>query len=203
MKNLLFYSDSKQIKLLMPDADVSCFFNFFDEKESLLLYNNLQNRIKWQQDYIKIYGKNIPLPRLTAWYGDEGKNYTYSKIFMKSQSWNADLLYIKEKIEQIPAINFNSVLLNFYRNGKDSMSWHADDEPELGINPIIASVSFAETRMFHFKHRENSNLKTQIALENGSLLLMKGNTQHKWLHQIPKTTKILKPRINLTFRIII
>jgi alkylated DNA repair dioxygenase AlkB len=202
MKNLLFDSDSKQIKLLMFDADVSYFSNFFDEKESLLLYNNLQNRIKWQQDYIKIYGKTIPLPRLTAWYGDEGKNYTYSKIFMKSQLWNTDLLYIKEKIEQITAINFNSVLLNFYRNGKDSMSWHADDEPELGINPVIASVSFGETRMFHFKHRENSNLKTQIALENGSLLLMQGTTQHKWFHQMPKTTKILRPRINLTFRII-
>jgi alkylated DNA repair dioxygenase AlkB len=121
---------------------------------------------------------------------------------MKPHKWNNDLLIIKEKIEKIAKVNFNSVLLNLYRNGADSVAWHADDEPELGINPVIASVSFGETRIFQFKHQENQALKSQIALENGSLLLMQDTTQHKWLHQIPKTTKILKPRINLTFRII-
>jgi alkylated DNA repair dioxygenase AlkB len=121
---------------------------------------------------------------------------------MKPHKWNNDLLRIKDKIEKIAKVNFNSVLLNLYRNGADSVAWHADDEPELGINPVIASVSFGETRIFQFKHQENQALKSQIALENGSLLLMQGTTQHKWLHQIPKTTKILKPRINLTFRII-
>jgi len=195
-------TDSKIIKLDMPDADISYFPNFFSLEESKLLYQNLTEKIKWQQDFIKIYGKTIPLPRLTAWYGETEKNYTYSGILMKPHKWNNDLLIIKEKIEIIAKVNFNSVLLNLYRNGADSVAWHADDEPELGINPVIASVSFGETRIFQFKHQENQALKSQIALENGSLLLMQGTTQHKWLHQIPKTTKILKPRINLTFRII-
>lgn len=195
-------TDSKKIKLDMPDADINYFPNFFSLEESKLLYQNLTEKIKWQQDFIKIYGKTIPLPRLTAWYGETEKNYTYSGILMKPHKWNNDLLRIKEKIEAIAKVNFNSVLLNLYRNGADSVAWHADDEPELGINPVIASVSFGETRIFQFKHQENQALKSQIALENGSLLLMQGTTQHKWLHQIPKTTKILKPRINLTFRII-
>ncbi len=200
---LLFSNaDSKQINLNMLDADVSYFPNFFDLEESKLLYQNLSEKIKWQQDFIKIYGKTIPLPRLTAWYGEIDKNYSYSGIFMKPNKWNSDLLLIKEKIEIISKVNFNGLLLNFYRNGADSMGWHADNEPELGINPVIASVSFGETRTFQFKHKENSTLKSQIDLENGSLLLMQGTTQHKWLHQIPKTTKLLKPRINLTFRII-
>jgi alkylated DNA repair dioxygenase AlkB len=195
-------TNSKIIKLNMPDADISYFPNFFSFEESKLLYHNLTEKIKWQQDFIKIYGKTIPLPRLTAWYGETEKNYTYSGILMKPHKWNNDLLIIKEKIEKIAKVNFNSVLLNLYRNGADSVAWHADDEPELGINPVIASVSFGETRIFQFKHQENQALKSQIALENGSLLLMQDTTQHKWLHQIPKTTKILKPRINLTFRII-
>jgi alkylated DNA repair dioxygenase AlkB len=202
---MLLFSDtnSKQIKLDMVDADVSYFPDFFSLEESKLLYQNLTEKIKWQQDFIKIYGKTIPLPRLTAWYGETDKNYSYSGILMKPHKWNSDLLLIKEKVETIAKVNFNGLLLNFYRNGVDSMGWHADNEPELGINPVIASVSFGETRLFQFKHQENSNLKSQIALENGSLLLMQGITQHKWLHQIPKTTKILKPRINLTFRVII
>jgi alkylated DNA repair dioxygenase AlkB len=201
---MTLFSDiaAEEIKLIMPQADVSYFPNFFSTEESILLYQNLTEKINWQQDFIKIYGKTIPLPRLTAWYGDSGKNYSYSGISMQPHAWNQDLLLIKEKIESTTKTKLNSVLLNLYRHGTDSMAWHADDEPELGINPIIASVSFGETRILQFKHKENKALKSQIALENGSLLLMQGTTQHKWLHQIPKTTKILKPRINLTFRII-
>lgn len=196
-------TDFKEIKLSMQEAEVSYFPSFFNLEESKLLYQNLTDTIKWQQDFIKIYGKTIPLPRLTAWYGDKDKNYSYSGIFMQPHEWNKDLLLIKNKIEKLSNANFNSVLLNLYRHGTDSMAWHADDEPELGINPAIASVSFGATRIFKLKHKENKDLQTQIALEDGSLLLMQGTTQHKWLHQIPKTTKKMNPRINLTFRFIV
>jgi alkylated DNA repair dioxygenase AlkB len=194
--------ENKPIKLAMPDAEVLYFPCFFDLKESAMLLGQLKEKIAWQQDTIKFYGKTIPLPRLTAWYGDEGKNYQYSGIKMQPQMWNEELLLIKHKIEQVANNQFNSVLLNFYRNGQDSMAWHADDEPELGKNPVIASVSFGQERLFKFKHRKNTDLKAQITLENGSLLLMAGQTQHYWLHQIPKSTRTMKDRINLTFRTI-
>jgi alkylated DNA repair dioxygenase AlkB len=146
----------------------------------------------------------IDQPRLTAFYGDVQKPYSYSGIVMTPVEWNEELLFIKEKIETAINIHFTSVLLNFYRDGKDSMGWHADDEKELGENPVIASVSFGETRVFQMKHRKRKDVtKRNIPLTNGSLLLMQGTTQHFWLHQIPKTTKQLSPRINLTFRVIL
>lgn len=186
----------------MPDAEVLYFPCFFDLEESATLFGQLKEKIAWQQDAIKFYGKIIPLPRLTAWYGDEGKNYQYSGIKMQPKAWNEELLLIKHRIEQVSGNQFNSVLLNLYRHGQDSMAWHADDEPELGKNPVIASVSFGQERLFKFKHRKNADLKAQITLENGSLLLMAGQTQHYWLHQIPKSTRTMKDRINLTFRTI-
>ena len=149
-----------------------------------------------------IYGKEIDLPRLTAWYGDEGKNYSYSGIKVVPMKWTPTLLEIKSKIELVSGVIFNSVLLNYYRTGKDSVSWHSDDEPELGKNPPIGSVSFGAKRPFQLKHIENKNLKGTVELTNGSFLLMKGPTQHFWQHQIPKTTKQIGERINLTFRII-
>lgn len=194
--------ENKPIKLAMPDAEVVYFPHFFSFEESAALFRQLQEKIDWQQDSIKLYGKTIPLPRLTAWYGEEGKNYQYSGIKMQPKAWNEELLLIKNKIEQATTNQFNSVLLNFYRHGQDSMAWHADNEPELGKNPAIASVSFGQERIFKFKHRKNADLKAQITLENGSLLLMAGETQHYWLHQIPKSTQSMQPRINLTFRII-
>jgi alkylated DNA repair dioxygenase AlkB len=122
---------------------------------------------------------------------------------MNPESWIPPLLLIKERIEKVIELNFNSVLVNLYRNGKDYVSWHSDDEPELGNNPTIASVSLGETRRFQLRHKSNKNLDTvEIALNHGSLLIMKGSTQHFWKHQVPKTSKLLKARINLTFRVI-
>lgn len=152
---------------------------------------------------MKLFGKEIDLPRLTAWYGDDGKSYTFSGIPMSPNAWTPVLLFIKERIEKVAEVEFNSVLLNLYRNEKDSISWHSDDEPELGKNPIIASVSFGEVRRFHLRHKLNKSLdKIGINLTLGSLLIMKGSTQQFWQHQILKTSKSLNKRINLTFRII-
>jgi len=199
----LFDNQQNTINVDLPDAEVVLYESFFSTSQSNELFVQLKNKIEWRQDSMKMYGKDVNLPRLTAWHGDNDKNYSFSGITLNPQIWTSDLLLIKQRIETVVNTNFNSVLLNFYRNGNDSISWHTDDETELGKNPTIASVTFGETRQFQLKHRYKKELKTiTIPLQNGSLLLMKGTTQHFWLHQIPKSTKQLKERINLTFRTI-
>ncbi|BAU14042.1 2OG-Fe(II) oxygenase [Leptolyngbya sp. NIES-3755] len=187
--------------LIKQNGTVFLYPNLFDETEADRLYSELLIDIDWQQEHLKIYGKNVLLPRLTAWYGE--KQYTYSGIEMQPRSWTESLLIIKSRIEPLSNTHFNSVLLNLYRDGNDSVSWHSDDEPELGKNPIIGSVSFGATRRFSLKHRYDRNLKRiDVELTHGSFLLMAEETQHYWLHQIPKTKKSTTPRINLTFRMI-
>ena len=132
--------------------------DYFNEEESLYFLKTLKDKIKWEQDYIKFYGKSHPLPRLTAWYGDRNKTYTYSGIPMTPEPWNTELLEIKKRVFQYAKINFNSVLLNFYRSGNDSVSWHSDDEKELGDQPIIGSVSFGGIRKFRLRNKNNKKL---------------------------------------------
>ncbi|MGB5970243.1 MAG: alpha-ketoglutarate-dependent dioxygenase AlkB [Spirulinaceae cyanobacterium] len=184
-----------------PDGDVLIIPHFFSQEESDSLFATLYEEIQWRQDFIKMYGKSIPLPRLTAWYGDANKSYTYSKIQMNSTPWTDSLLKIKSRIENLAEASFNSVLINLYRDGKDGVAWHSDDETELGNMPVIASVSFGGTRRFVLKHKHNKELnKVDIKLSHGSLLVMKGNTQEDWQHQVPKTVKEVSRRINLTYR---
>ncbi len=175
--------------------------HFYDFEESKLLFEHLLHSLNWQKSYITIFGKHIAEPRLTAWYGS--KTYTYSGKTMPVTPWEATLFDIKTKIENDTKLVFNSVLCNLYRNGSDSMGWHADNEASLGPRPTIASVSFGASRIIQF--RENANLKNiqKLALTSGSLLIMQGTTQDCWKHQIAKTTKVQNPRINLTFRNII
>ncbi|HYX17133.1 MAG TPA: alpha-ketoglutarate-dependent dioxygenase AlkB, partial [Nostoc sp.] len=187
-------------KLPMQNAEVIYYQNFFDGKESNQLFVELYETTSWNQEYTILFGKQVKLPRLTAWYGDTGKSYSYSKIKMQPFLWTPVLINIKSKIESFSKIKFNSVLLNLYRDGKDSVAWHSDDEPELGENPIIASVSFGANRRFMFRHKIQKELNYEIQLTHGSLLMMKGTTQHFWQHQIPKTNKVTQSRINLTFR---
>jgi alkylated DNA repair dioxygenase AlkB len=189
------------IVLDLPDAEIIYFPLFFEKKEADYYFNTLKNNIPWQQDAIKIFGKVHPQPRLTALFGNEGKPYSYSNINMQPHPWTLLLNTIKHKVENSCETTFTTVLLNYYRDGKDSNGWHADNEKELGKNPVIASVSFGAERNFQLKHN-SKNLKKTIILEHGSLLLMKGKTQHYWKHQIPKTTKPTAERINLTFRLI-
>ncbi len=202
MNPSLFRPQNEPIRLDMVDANVLYHPAFFDKKLSNHLYESLLKNIKWQQDYITVYGKTHPQPRLTALYANNEKSYSYSNITMKPHPMNEELVFIKNEIEKISNTAFTTCLLNLYRNGQDSNGWHADNEKELGKNPIIASVSLGTERWFHFKHKTNSTLKHKIILQNGSLLIMKGKTQEFWLHQIPKTKKTINPRINLTFRII-
>lgn len=190
------------IVLDVPDAEVIYFPLFFEKKEADSYFNALKKDIPWQQDNIKIFGKTHPQPRLTALFGNEGKSYSYSNINMQPQPWSLLLNTIKHKVESICETTFTTVLLNYYRDGKDSNGWHADNEKELGKNPLIASVSFGAARNFKLKHN-SEKLKKSIVLEHGSLLLMKGKTQHYWKHQIPKTSKPTAERINLTFRFIL
>ncbi|WP_281754992.1 alpha-ketoglutarate-dependent dioxygenase AlkB family protein [Neptunitalea chrysea] len=187
--------------LNLPNADITYFPEIFNTKESSIFYTQLLENIPWRQDEITVFGKTYPQPRLTALYATNNLTYSYSGIKMEPLPFTNTLNTIKEKVETISGNTFTTCLLNLYRNGQDSNGWHADNEKELGKNPIIASVSFGEKRLFKLKHK-SLNLKHDLELENGSLLLMKGTTQHHWLHSIPKTRKQKTERINLTFRII-
>jgi alkylated DNA repair dioxygenase AlkB len=157
--------------------------------------------IKWKQDSINLYGKDILLPRITSWYGDTGKSYSYSGINSNPNEWNDGLVSIKQIIEEVAGVKFNSVLMNWYRDGEDHLNWHADDEKDLGVNPIIASVNFGATRDFVLRRNDKSS-KIIIPLNHGTLLIMKGECQHYWQHSVPKRKKINDTRINLTFRFI-
>lgn len=157
--------------------------------------------IEWNQESMNMYGKQVLFPRLTAWYGENDKPYSFSGITLQPKPWSKELLEIKKDIEPLSKVVFNSVLLNRYRDGKDSISWHTDAEKELGENPVIASVNFGAERVFQLRHMETKE-KIEIVLKHGSLLIMQGELQHYWQHQVPKTKKVNSERINLTFRVI-
>lgn len=197
---LLDLENKKKIKI--KDGELYYDRFFFSNIEANKYFNLLKKEIQWQQDNIKIFGKIYPQPRLTALYANNNKSYSYSNIKMQPITFTPTLFDIKSKIEKRINSQFTSCLLNLYRNGQDSNGWHADNEKELGLNPVIASLSLGAERVFHMKHRNDKKEKVKINLTNGSLLVMKGRTQHHWLHQIPKTRKKVGERINLTFRII-
>ena len=198
----LFESTSEPIFLDLPDAEIIYYPQFYDKEQAYIIFAELVKDIPWQQDEIRVYGKIHPQPRLTALFGNEGKPYSYSNITMQPHPWNSLLQKLKTEIEKVSDTIFTTVLLNQYRDGEDSNGWHADNEKELGTNPVIASLSFGAERMFQLKHNLDKDLKKNIVLQHGSLLLMRGKTQHFWKHQIPKTAKPINPRINLTFRVI-
>ncbi len=195
------YTDNWSSKNL-PDSDISYTKSFLQKESADSLFEYLMMEVAWQHDSIKIFGKTYPQPRLTALYGNNGKSYSYSNITMHPHPFDEILSELKIKVERAAETSFTTCLLNLYRDGSDSNGWHADDEPELGIDPIIASISLGQERYFHLKHRKIKEQRFKILLEHGSLLLMKGSTQHHWLHQLPKSKKPLGPRINLTFRYI-
>jgi len=185
-----------------PDAEIIYWNDFLKQSEANTLFNVLLNETPWCQDPVKIFGKTYLQPRLTALYGDSNLSYGYSGIRMQPLPWTETLLDIKKRIEAHTPVKFTTVLLNLYRDGKDSNGWHADNEKELGKNPYIASLSLGQKRVFHLRHNSLKDQKLKIELEHGSLLLMGGTTQHFWKHQIAKTSKKIDPRINLTFRVV-
>lgn len=195
--------EANGIPLQLPDSDIIYFPTFLETDKANFYFEHFKTEVPWQQDDIKVFGKVWPQPRLTALYGNNGKPYSYSNITMQPHDYTEALLEIKRKIETETDVVFTTCLLNRYRHGKDSNGWHADNEKELGRNPVIASITLGQERYFHLKHRTNKDLGQKLLLEHGSLLLMQGTTQHHWLHQIPKTVKSMGERINLTFRVIV
>lgn len=198
--NSLF--ETKFIALDLPDADIVYYPDFINGQEATILFDNLLNETPWQHDEITVYGKKHLQPRLTALYGDEQTSLSYSSVKMLPNHWTPLLQKLKSQIEKVCDTNFNVVLLNYYRNNNDGNGWHADNEKELGKNPMIASLSFGAERVFQLKHNQDKLLKRSLILEHGSLLIMKEKTQEFWKHQIPKSSKLIGPRINLTFRTI-
>jgi len=194
-------SKTKEGLTIIENGEYIFYPNFFSKSESDILLNGLMTNVAWKQESMNMYGKKINFPRLTAWYGNNDKPYSFSGITLKPLPWTSEILTIKNKVELVAQIEFNSVLLNLYRDGNDSISWHTDAEKELGKNPIIASVNFGATRKFQLRHIKTKE-KLEIELTHGSLLIMQGELQHNWQHQVPKTSKLVGERINLTFRVI-
>ena len=184
------------------DLNISYFPNFLSKVKSDVLYKKLHSDIPWQKYKIKIFGKTYNQPRLTSFHSIGNKNYDYSQIGIKNNLMTKDLKYLLNQIHEKTDYRFNSVLLNLYRDGMDSNGWHSDNEPELGNDPKIASITLGGERFFHIKHKKIKDLRYKILLKHGSLLLMGKKSQTEWVHQIPKTKKKIKPRINLTYRYI-
>jgi alkylated DNA repair dioxygenase AlkB len=175
----------------------------FDQQQSDYLLDRFIEETPWQQRIQKLYHKEVITPRLTAWYGDP-EVYDYASLTQtKPNLWTPEILLIKAKVEELANIQFNSVLLNYYRDGNDSVAWHSDRESVLGKNPIIASVSFGQVRSFDIRNKEDHQTKYSVRLEHGSYLLMKAGLQQYWEHRIAKSIKPMKPRVNLTFRVVI
>jgi alkylated DNA repair dioxygenase AlkB len=194
----LFSKEKQHFKL--PNAELIYIPQFFSKEESDSYFKIIEIKTNWQHDDITVFGKTYKQPRLTALFGESKQSYRYSNIIMHPKPFTPTLNTIKTKVEDFCDDDFNTLLINLYRDGNDSNGWHADNEKELGENPVIASVSFGEARPFHFKHRTLKDQRHKLILEHGSLLIMKGEMQHHWLHQIAKTKKQIQPRINLTFR---
>ena len=196
------FDTSKTITLPLQDASIEYYPQFFDVEEANALFDKLLHNTQWIEEDIRVYGKIYKQPRLTAFFANNTKKYRYSNISMTPLPFSTLLNTIKTKVEATCGTQFSSCLLNLYRDGQDSNGWHADDEKELGLNPVIASVSLGAERSFHLKHKTIKTLKYKLSLQHGSLLLMKNETQHQWLHQIPKTKKPVGKRINVTFRLL-
>ena len=195
-------NEFETFNLLPKEGEVFYHPNFLTKEEADQYMVAIAAYTDWQQDEINFGGKIQLIPRLQAWYGDEDKTFTYSGIKLTPKPWPVELVELNKKLEEKLSIHFTSVLVNLYRHGNDSVAWHCDDEPGLGINPVIASISLGATRKFKLRNLADKTLKKDLMLEHGSLLVMGGETQHKWEHHVPKEPKELSPRINLTFRVI-
>lgn len=198
MQQSIFAPDNSN---LLPFQGETYFYpDFFSKEHSDQYQKRLTTNLAWKHEPIRMFGKMVMQPRLTALYGEEGRPYGYSGISMTPHVWTAELKEMKDKLQEFTGVEFTHVLCNLYRDGQDSMGWHRDNEAVLGRNPSIASVTFGVTRIFQVRHYETKGHKIDIPLSHGSLLMMSGESQHNWEHQIPKTKKVLGPRINLTFR---
>ena len=176
---------------------------FLGVSEANHLQMEILSGVDWRQDHVTLFGRQHRIPRLHQWYADEGCTYCWSGLVMRPRPWLAPLITGRERLHGLLNETFNSVLVNLYRDGHDSMGWHADDEPELGAAPVIASVSLGASRELRLRQADDHARTVTVRLDNGSLLVMRGNSQRDWQHSLPKRKKVLEPRINLTFRAIV
>jgi alkylated DNA repair dioxygenase AlkB len=201
MNDLFLGEEDEGIKIPLEGADVRFFPSFLEKRVADQYFSSLLKQTKWEEKDVFVWGRWQKQPRLIAWHGDVGAAYKYSGTKLEPHPWTSELQSLRNLVQGRCHSIFNSVLLNLYRNEKDSMGWHSDDEKELGQQPVIASVSLGQSREFLFKHRTRTELGIKkIVLEHGSLLLMAGETQQNWLHAINKERARHAPRINLTFR---
>ncbi|OKS85363.1 alpha-ketoglutarate-dependent dioxygenase AlkB family protein [Mucilaginibacter polytrichastri] len=200
MDQLSFFENTEAGKPLLPGL-IDYQPGMFSKAESNLVLQKLVKETPWSQRAVLMYGKEVLTPRLTAWYGDQDTDYSISGSSSKPLPWTEDLLMIRKRVEAAAGVSFNTVLLNYYRDGNDSVSWHDDMDNIPGRNMIVGSVSLGQVRTFDIRKKSDHSIKYSIPLENGSYLLMKGDFQLNWQHRIAKSTKPLNERVNLTFRV--
>ncbi len=198
----LFSESPQPVSLPLDNGILTYYPAFLHPLDCGHYIGKLKDEISWKQESIRIFGKSYLTPRLTAWYGDAGAVYSYSRLKLSPEPWSPALAQLRDMIIAVNGSRFNSVLLNWYRDGNDSMGWHADDEKELGVNPVIASLSLGQERDFRFRRKDNHRDTFNVKLANGSLLVMGGAIQHFWQHALPRSVRPLSERINLTFRLI-
>ncbi|WP_426416574.1 alpha-ketoglutarate-dependent dioxygenase AlkB family protein [Aestuariirhabdus sp. LZHN29] len=182
----------------LVDGTLQWYPTFLSAEVADTLLRTFESKVTWRQDFLQMGARHITIPRLQAWYGDQG--YRYSGLWLEPAPFLGEHHVLLKILRESLGLRINSVLMNLYRDGNDSVGWHADDESVLGENPCIASLSLGGTRRFHLRHRQDSRQRLSLELSHGSLLVMSGPIQHCWRHQIPKTRRPVAPRINLTFR---
>lgn len=188
--------------LNLPDADLNYLPAWLDGPTADHWFQQLVNETPWQQPEVVLYGRRHPVPRLTAWYGDADARYRYSGMIHQPLPWTPLLAEIRQRLVGTLGSPLNGALLNYYRDGQDSMGWHSDDERELGDEPLVVSLSLGGARRFDLRRKGHNRIEHSLTLAHGSLLVMGGQTQHYWQHQVAKTRKPCAPRLNLTFRLI-
>ncbi|WP_252271212.1 alpha-ketoglutarate-dependent dioxygenase AlkB family protein [Pseudomonas subflava] len=188
--------------LELPGAELDYRPHWVDPATADAWFRQLAEQTPWEQPQLLIHGQRFPVPRLLAWYGDPEASYRYSGLLHRPLPWTPLLAEIRARVQEVAGQPLNGVLLNYYRDGNDSMGWHSDDEPALGPDPLVASLNLGGPRRFDLRRKGSGRIEHSLQLDNGSLLVMRGATQHHWQHQVAKTRKPVAPRINLTFRLI-
>lgn len=198
---MILFNEDRVSNLLPNGGTLNYYGKVLPSREANQYFNLLMQNIPWKNDEVVLFGKHIVTKRKAAWYGDSDYSYTYSNTTKQALAWTKELSYLKQIVEELAGAKFNSCLLNLYHNGNEGMGWHSDDEKSLGTNNTIASLSFGAERKFLFKHKQTKQT-VSLVLEHGSLLIMRDATQANWLHSLPKSKDVTRPRINLTFRTI-
>ncbi|MBS1602258.1 MAG: alpha-ketoglutarate-dependent dioxygenase AlkB [Bacteroidetes bacterium] len=193
------FNPDRVANILPYDGIADYYGRVFGPTEAAAYLERLLRGVEWRYDEVVLFGRKIQTKRMVAWYGDSSYGYTYSGVTRQALEWTEDLRALKTRVEKESGATYNSCLLNLYHNGDEGVSWHSDDEKELQQDGAIASVSFGAERKFQFKHKTNGQL-VEVLLEPGSLLVMRAECQRCWLHALPKTKKVNRPRVNLTFR---